>query len=193
VPAGGAGAAAYEEEPGSTRPLFEGTAAPHPWHRWFARMVDLFCFGVLFGMMIEILAPGAFARANDIFVNVLLLAAWVPVEALLLATFGTTPGKALLRITLGNADGSRLSFGLALDRSFQVWIGGLGLGLPLVALITEVAGYNRLMTHGATTWDNRLGLRVSHAHVSAARWTAIALIVIASVLFAAWSIASTST
>ncbi len=45
---------------------------------------------------------------------------WIPIEALLVSTFKTTPGKALFGITIHDLMGQRLSFGKALLRA--AWI-----------------------------------------------------------------------
>jgi uncharacterized RDD family membrane protein YckC len=180
--AAGAGAAAYGQAYGYAPAAAAGDTSPHPWRRWFARIVDFCCFGPVLGMAVELAAPGALTGVNDLMLNVLLLAAWFPAEAFLLATFGTTPGKALLRITVTNADGTRLSHATAVSRSFQVWMGGLGFGIPLVLLITEIASYSRLESTGSTAWDASLGLRVTHGEMSTPRWIAAAA-VIALILF----------
>ena len=48
--------------------------------------------------------------------------------------FGATAGKALLRVKVTNPDGRNLSYPQALSRSFNVWLRGLGIGIPLVSL-----------------------------------------------------------
>jgi uncharacterized RDD family membrane protein YckC len=155
----------------------EAVASPHPWHRWLARMLDVGCFGGLMGMVMGAVAPDVLLGANDIALNLMLLALWVPVETLLISAYGTTPGKALLRIRVTNADGHSLPPGTALERSFQVWMGGLGFGVPLVSLITMVMAYNRLEKQGSTAWDHALGVRVAQRHVGVGRWMFIAAIV----------------
>lgn len=163
----------------------EAVASPHPWHRWLARILDVGCFGGLLGMVMGTVAPDALLGANDIALNLMLLALWVPVETLLISAYGTTPGKALLRIRVTNADGYSLSPGTALERSFQVWMRGMGFGIPLVSLVTMVMAYNRLEKQGSTTWDHALGVRVTQRHVGAGRWMFIAAIVIAVLWLAA--------
>lgn len=159
-------------------PVPEALASPHPWHRWLARILDVGCFGGLMGMVVGTVAPDVFLGANDIALNLMLLALWVPVETLLISAYGTTPGKALLRIRVTDADGYSLAPGTALERSFQVWMRGLGFGVPVVSLVTMVLSYNRLEKQGSTAWDDALGVRVTQRQVGAGRWMFIAALVI---------------
>jgi hypothetical protein len=151
-------------------------ATPYPWRRWTARLIDMFCFGFLLGAVLAVVAPDAVAQANPIAMNVLVLALFVPVEALVLSGTGSTPGKRLLRIHVTHADGSRLAFGTAMERSVQVWLRGLGLGLPLVSAVTMVMSYLTLSGEGRTAWDHKLGLRVTHGEMSAPRWAGVAVV-----------------
>jgi uncharacterized RDD family membrane protein YckC len=159
-------------------PVAEALASPHPWHRWLARILDVGFFGGLLGMVMGAVAPDVLLRANDIALNLMLLALWVPVETLLISAYGTTPGKALLRIRVVSADGYSLGAGTALERSFQVWMRGLGFGVPVVSLVTMILSYSRLEKQGATAWDHALGVRVAQRHVGAGRWMFIAAIVL---------------
>jgi hypothetical protein len=46
-----------------------------------------------------------------------------------------------------------LSFSEALNRSFLVFVQGVGLGIPFVALFTQLFAYRRLTKTGTTLWD----------------------------------------
>lgn len=70
----------------------------------------------------------------------------------------------------------RLRFLVALERSFLVWIRGLGLGIPIISLITEIVAYNHLLKFGQTSWDRDLHGTVIHGDLSAVRWFAIGAI-----------------
>lgn len=43
-----------------------------------------------------------------------------------------------------NADGTKPSFGAFAGRNLRVWLGGYGLGIPLVALFTMVRQHGRV-------------------------------------------------
>lgn len=175
-PRGEEASPAYLTDP---RPA-QGTAArgvgAYPWRRWMARLVDMFCFGMVLGTVIAFVSPDVVAQANPVALNVLVLALFVPVEALVLSALGSTPGKRLLRIRVTHEDGARLGFGTALERSVQVWVRGLALGLPFISLFTLVRGYLRLTGEGRTTWDEKLGLRVSYGEMSVPRWAGVVVL-----------------
>jgi hypothetical protein len=105
------------------------------------------------------------------------LFALVLLEAIALATFGTTPGKALLGLRLADAQGARPGFGAAFGRARTVVWRGMGLGiLPLTVLAAVIAGVQTL-NQGAAPWDRSLGLQLRAATIDKARWqTAFALL-----------------
>jgi hypothetical protein len=154
-----------------------GNPALYPWRRWSARLVDFGCFCLAFGVFIEVSAPGTLTNANEVVLNAIMLALWVPVEAMVLSTFGTTPGKRMLGIRVANPDGTQLGLGQALNRSFQVWVMGFGIGIPVLLLITLMYGYFVLNRDGATPWDRRLGLVVTYSKVGAVRGAVITALI----------------
>lgn len=84
------------------------------------------------------------------------------VEACLLSTWGTTPGKWLYKITLRNQNGKKLTFSTALMRSFSVWLSGIGFCLPIISPITLIFSCYSLSKKGVTSWDRGLRCVVSH-------------------------------
>jgi uncharacterized RDD family membrane protein YckC len=152
-----------------------------PWVRYWARSIDMALIGIIVGLPIHIALPEEMLnnRLVDQFVQFLALALWIPIEAALIATFGYTPGKALLRVRVSNKNGSNLSFGHALARSFGVWLMGLGTGLiPLVTLVTCLVAHNRLSKKGVTNWDQAGRFQVTHRNVGMIR-TLIAIAIFA--------------
>jgi len=143
----------------------------HPWRRLFARTVDTCTAGFAlflllifaFGAMMPDQAAG-FAKAieNPIVAGIVLYLIWLPAEALLLSMFGTTPAKWLFGIRVAQPSGDLLSFSEALNRSFLVFVQGVGLGIPLVALFTQLFAYRRLTTTGTTLWDTSANAVVAH-------------------------------
>jgi uncharacterized RDD family membrane protein YckC len=89
-------------------------------------MIDIFLFALLFGLVLGIVYEPAL-KTNDLILGVILTFIFVFVEPVMLSSWGTTPGKALLRIRLRRYDGEKLTFSEALNRAFQVWLKGLGL------------------------------------------------------------------
>ena len=143
----------------------------HPWRRLFARTVDICTAGlVLFMLLIFAFSAtmpeqaAGFAKAieNPIIASVVLYLIWLPAEALLLSLFGTTPAKWLFSIRVAHPGGNLLSFAAALNRSFLVFVQGVGFGIPFVALFTQLFAYRRLTKTSTTLWDTSTTAVVLH-------------------------------
>jgi hypothetical protein len=133
-------------------------------------MFDMCLFGLGGGVLLSIFAPEALSeKGSDLLFGIVLLIIWIFVEALLLSTFGTTPGKWLLKIRLISLSGSPISYSSALSRSIGVWWGGLGIGVPIVSLVTLIVAHGRLTRNATTSWDKEDGFVVSHEQVGVGR------------------------
>ncbi len=152
-----------------------------PWIRYWARTLDFVLFSVLLGSILGVVYPD-FLEIPDAYFGMIALVAYVFFEPVMLATFGTTPLKALFRVRIRNHDGSRLSYPTALVRTLKVWLRGLGLGIPLISLFTHISSYNRLTNKGITSWDAEGGFVVSHKDVAWWRWL-IMLVSIAGFIY----------
>jgi uncharacterized RDD family membrane protein YckC len=159
----------------------------HPWRRFFARTVDISTVGLLFFLLLAFSVGSTmpsraegFAKAieNPIIASFLLYLVWLPVEAVFLSLFGTTPAKWLFGIRVVHTGGELLSFSEALNRSFLVWVQGVGLGIPFVALFTQLFAYRRLTRTGTTLWDTSAGAVMTHQ-----RWGALRALVCTVVVF----------
>ena len=159
---------------------------PLPWSRFWARQVDMGLCGLLVGFVLGIIASFdgllPFALSVDKIPRGLVavgpLGILVVIEATLLATIGTTPGKWLLRVKVRDRRGRFPSFASALHRSFLVWVMGLGFGLPCISLITVSTGWQTLVNNGVTTWDKKTGCVVTHPHLGWVRCTMAVLVIV---------------
>jgi len=139
-----------------------------PWLRYWARSLDMVLFSLILSVVIVLIYP-ALLLIKPAYLNFFHALAYMFVEPLMLSAWGTTPGKALLKIRLSKADGTRLNYREALGRSFNVWVRGLGLALPIVNLFTHVTAYQRLLYQGRTSWDEDGGFVVTHQILGAQR------------------------
>jgi hypothetical protein len=156
-----------------------GTAATsklHPWHRFFARTFDICLFSLLaafaLGLFFPSLYSGKSGSGQDNLMGLAYLVMYVPVEGFYLYAFGTTPGKALHGIKLVY-NGGQLSWLSAARRSLTVWVRGLGLGIPIVSLITMGNAYSSLKNNHITSWDKQLGWSVTTNELRFTRWIGI--------------------
>src|SRR5262245_48291433 len=175
-------------ELGGAPALVEEAPQTRPWVRYWARSIDIALICIIVGIPIGAFLPdGLNNRLVDQLIQFLAVTLWIPIEAALIATFGCTPGKALLRVRVSDKNGSNLSFGQALSRSFGVWWQGLGTGLiPFVTLATMLFAHNRLSNNGVTTWDRGGRFKVTHRKVGIVR-TLIVIAIFAGIMAAAYA------
>jgi len=143
-----------------------------PWVRYWARTIDLVLFGILSGIVLGLTYHSALGM-NDLIFGIILASLYVFVEPCMLSSWGTTPGKALLNVSLRKQDGSKLKYADALSRSFKVWMRGFGFGIPIVVLVTLITAHAELARAGITSWDKDGGFRVTHNIIGAGRIIAI--------------------
>ena len=132
--------------------------------RWAARMIDMILFVVAPASIFTIIFPHY--RSNQVILILILLLAFVVLEAQMLANRGTTPGKSLLRIYVRNIDGSKLSHSQALRRAFNVWFVGLGFWLPPLPIFTQLYALDYFYKKGITPWDEKGNFLVTYQRIS---------------------------
>lgn len=170
---------APDEPAAPIAPVQSGNA--HPWHRWFARMIDVSVAGAILGFIL------GFIGQEALFDNTVVAGFWVLLflafiaEPVWMTVFGMTPGKWLLNISVTKADSTRFDFLSALQRSVRVWIIGLAMGIPLLSLLTIYRQYDALRKKGVATYDEGK-YRVVHEEIPGRRkiWlTVIVLLILA--------------
>lgn len=87
-------------------------------------------------------------------------------EPMMLFYFGTTPGKALLGIKIGDLYEKKISYITTMKRGFLVWLIGFGAGIPLISIFTMIAAWDRLTNKGTTIWDEKCRIKVIHDRLS---------------------------
>lgn len=148
----------------------------HTWRRFFARHLDYLIWGLpggaLVGFALAAFSPELYQQSlgwsNQVW-TFLAAVAWVPAESFLLTWFGWTPGKWLLSVEVRPENGQRFRYGQTLRRSADVFVRGVGLGLPLIALVTQLVAANKLRKNGETSWDASHGFEVRCAELRAGR------------------------
>lgn len=120
------------------------------WPRFWARVIDMWGLGMLLAFGVGAGAAAfspklslQLATMNSTALGLMLLPLTGILIALIMTVVGTTPGKALLGVrVIDIADGNRLFF--YLGREFKVWLFGLGAGIPIIALFTQIAQYKKV-------------------------------------------------
>ena len=148
-----------------------------PWVRYWARMTDLFIFNMVIGLITLICA--SLFKLSDVIYGLLAFVLYNFAEAALLATWGTTPGKAFFKVRVRNSDGSKLSYIDGLSRAFKIMFYGEGLGIIPICIFTLIKAHNRLTNKGITSWDEDKGIVVSHQMLGP--WRVIGILVLFAV------------
>jgi uncharacterized RDD family membrane protein YckC len=151
-----------------------------PGRRFGARLVDTIIYltvaSVIVGIVLPDLAtrmPTDPAKMNP-FINVPVTLALALIDGLVFHLWGTTPGKALFGIRVTTEEGGRLSMSQSFARALQVWVLGLGLGIPLLSLLVPLVSFFHLRGGNPTFWDKAMRLRVEYGEITPLNAMAIA-------------------
>ncbi len=156
-------------------PQTDGCPQIRPWVRYWARSLDYLLWGFVLGLvMLLIYEP--FLHINPFLFSFIATLVFVFVESAMLCSWGTTPGKALLKISVHRGDGALPGFNEALTRSLRVWVRGVGMSIPLLTLITQANAYARLTRDGVTSWDSAGNMVVRHQRIGPLRIAAVVFI-----------------
>ena len=130
----------------------KNVSSPHPWLRYLAKWIDCAITGVL---AVKIIFSGSspLPAYYPVFGSILAIFIWIPIETLLLATIGTSPGRwvAGLRVTGKNRE--KLKFFDALTRTVNLSFWGLAFAIFPIALFTLYSAYKNIKLTGETKWD----------------------------------------
>lgn len=168
-----------------------GVAALECLRRFIARGIDTLTLGVVGAMIAWHYAMRSVEAGPElpefllsvptpVALWLLAFAVMVPLDALMVAVAGTTPGKALLGLRITASDGGRPNPAASLQRALGVYLRGLGLGIPFLAFFTLPIAGARRMNHGRTRWDEGAKLAVVATPLSGGRWQLALVVVIAA-------------
>jgi uncharacterized RDD family membrane protein YckC len=173
-------------------PAEERSRENQAWARWLARGIDalllqpaLFLFFAGLGLAVEFdrLPEIVIAWAESpIWTGVIslvvfwaLLSIWDPV---FISSSGATPGKWMMGVKVLEADGRKLTFLRALQRTWLVLIFGQALRIPILSLIAMLVARAEIVASGATAWDKSMNCRVHHRTRPDALWLLLIVLVL---------------
>ena len=137
----------------------------HPWVRYWARYIDMYFLIMLVMMLQAVFFPTEQLDLDIAAIGIYFV--WILLEAQLLATWGTTPGKWLLKTKVRDLKNNKLTLKTALIRGSLVWF--VGLGMTLFTPITEVISFMSLREKKITFWDKYCKCNVTHEKFGAER------------------------
>ncbi|HOM01784.1 MAG TPA: RDD family protein [Acetivibrio sp.] len=146
-----------------------------PWVRFWARMVDIFIIDTIVRLIQLFFFSGS--MFEPILLSMGTYFIWALAEAKLISSWGTTPGKWLLKVKVRTVDSEIPDFNKSLKRSILVWI--LGMGLGIFTSISYIFGYYELTRRGITPWDRISECSVQYEEMSENRRIAVVLTIIA--------------
>jgi hypothetical protein len=152
------------------------TSEPRPWQRLAARLFDYAIWGLVLALLLsELKGAGAVPSeigywiGHPLVAPVIITGTWSPVEALLIAALGTTPGKWLfgvyLQFSISDAYARRdtpAQLRRGLRRALRIWWEGVACGFPLLAPVMIAIAYERLAQNQETDWDFAEDCLVTH-------------------------------
>lgn len=100
------------------------------------------------------------ATADSITLTWLGLVLAIPAEALMLAMFGMTPGKALFGLRVRTEAGSNPGLFTALGRQGSIFLRGMALGIPVLNLIAVLVAGVQTLNDKHAPWDRKRRLVV---------------------------------
>lgn len=167
--------------------------SPHaPWRRYFARIFDITLLGYLSWVIIGYVSYSLFPlRADAFFTNLNYLADIIltfftgcVMSGVFIGSFGTTPGKLIFGVRIKNSVGSMPSIVEALSREMNVFIHGLGLGIPIVSFFTMIRCYFKLKNNEHISWDkDRFTVQYRSSSAKQTMLTILGLIAYGTLLF----------
>jgi uncharacterized RDD family membrane protein YckC len=139
---------------------------PRPWRRLWARFLDLFILGGIPALIFASIWLYLFPNLGYVAFPAIVFAP--AFESWLLSTYGTTPSKWLLGISVREADGRKLTPLHAQQRALSATWRSAPMWFPLFGLLA----YRDLKKKKATRWDKKGRYVVTYAPISGARWFA---------------------
>jgi uncharacterized RDD family membrane protein YckC len=140
-----------------------------PWIRLWARTFDAVVLALPLILLLALVPPELLPPSSSRVLPLLGSLVAVLLEGWLLATWGWTPGKWLLGVAVRDANGNMLNLATAYERSFAVWMKGLGCGFWPAQLILQPLACARLTRRGRTSWDEQAITQVFHHRVGSWR------------------------
>lgn len=127
----------------------------HPWARFLAREIDLSLYSLLWGAVWMLLLRWDLGSTlvGKLFNSYVCYALMLLIEPLLLHLCGATLGKLVFGISVRDADGAKLSWGAALERTWNMFASGMGYGIPFYSWWRYWKSYKACADEECCPWE----------------------------------------
>ncbi|MDE6641500.1 MAG: MerR family transcriptional regulator [Acetatifactor sp.] len=127
-----------------------------PWRRYFARSMDLLLYSVIWDVFLALVMGvniSMRSAGGKILDKIVILSVMLFVEPVLLALFGTTPGKWILGLRVTDNAGECLTFEEARARTWKVCLHGMGLSIPIWSIVRMWKSYKVCVEEETQEWE----------------------------------------
>jgi len=128
-----------------------------PWRRFFARNMDLVFYtaavDVFLALVLGVNVIGTRREGWGALYDIAALLLMLLTEPAMLALFGTTPGKWILGLGVTDNEGRRLTFGEARERTWKMFLHGMGLYIPGWNLFRLWKSYKACVEGETQEWE----------------------------------------
>ena len=128
-----------------------------PWRRFFARSMDLFIYNAIWGLFLTFVMNANVSlrsQGESILDTLVAFGLMLLLEPLMLALFGTTPGKWILGLKVEDHDGRYLYYTEAFSRTWMVFLRGFGLNIPLYNIYRQWKSYSACKDGETLDWEH---------------------------------------
>lgn len=126
----------------------------HPFRRYIARRLDqLFVSALVMLIVIVFMHVRPYTSMYDTLISMLSILACMPINALCLWMFGTTPGKFATGISVRDINDKNLTFLAAIKREWDVLRYGYGFFIPIYTWIRQYKSYKTHTAGEELSWD----------------------------------------
>ena len=127
-----------------------------PWRRLFARNFDAFLYTILVNLILLLL--GCNVNSDDVSLSLIAVGASVLLmyllEPIFLSKWGTTPGKAIMGLSVTDMDGGKLTLPAARARTGLVLVWGMGLAIPIYMWVRMYKSHGACVEGKILEWEN---------------------------------------
>ncbi|MBE6034475.1 MAG: RDD family protein [Clostridiales bacterium] len=136
----------------------ELSTCPYPWRRFFARMLDLSLYSLIWHAFTALVLNRNIE--NNFFISLInsfvMIGIMLLLEPILLSKCGTTLGKLVFGLIVRDLNGRKLTYKQGWHRTFGIFRKGMGYNIPLYDLLIMANCYDKCKTQKLLPWEKNI-------------------------------------